>query len=883
MRAQIASFIAASISVFAACGGGSDAASDGPPASGSAGNASGGGAQAGAAGKGAAAGKAGAGGAAAASGSAGKSGAGAGGAGASGAAGKAGASGSAGGSGAAGVAGASGAAGKAGAGGGSGASGSGGAGGCACKPTETCVSGACVPKITCTDNDGCDGDTRCDPATKVCVPWSTQSPALDLSCIHLPEAGVLSPAVGCEFSVAPAGDPFPGHVDVQGTPIVLPFDAGKDVIAPVIAAAFTATVVNSYTEELGVIRVLDGKTCALHANLGGVDLDGDTIVDWVVSSSTLAGADLDADGAPEIVAYGSDGALLAFTRKAGAWKLLWKSAKDAAFACNTSLHRCTNGWAGPAIYDLDDDGKPEIVREGQVFSAAGVKLSESPSGYATFSQGLFGVVANLDADPAPELANGARVWEWKAGAWAADAAYQTALGPGHVAVANFGAYGAGLPASAPELVVGREANVTIHDATGAVIFGPVTIPGGGTGGPPTIADFDGDGLPEVAIASKAYYTLFDIDCVSPRPGGVCPKKTCDFGACPAGIAWSRSTQDISSSVTGSSVFDFEGDGVAEVVYGDECFTRVYSGASGEVLFSQYRSSCTWYENPIIADTDGNYRADLVVPSNKACSADGTGIACQTLNADGVDPQFNGLRCKSSKDCVSGTCDAGLCRCKASADCCAKKSDAACVEEGFKCAAPNAGTAGAGNTCRAAHPHGVSGIRVYRDANDQWVRSRPIWNQHAYAITHVTDSGAVVKTSEWKPNWLEPGLNNFRTNVPGKQNPTAVPDLTVQGGTGFMCVDANKAILKTEACNRGADVVAAGVSVAFQLGTTTLCGATTTSPILPGACQPLSCTWSSAPSSSANKVDVKVVVDEGGKITECFDGNNEATIPAVFCP
>ncbi len=878
MRARVASFAAVSILVFAACGGGSDTTTEGGPAQGNAGSTSGGGAQGGKGGAGGAqAGKGGAGGA-----QAGKGGASAG---TSGAAGKAGASGAAAGGG--GSSGSSGTGGKGGASGVGGASsgsgGAAGAGGCACKPTEQCVGGACIPKLSCVDGDGCDSDMRCDPAMKVCVPWTTQAPALDLSCIHLPEAGVLTPAVGCEFSVAPQGDPFPSHVDVQGTPIVLPFDAGKDIVAPVIAAAFTATVPGGYTEELGVVRVLDGGTCALQANLGGTDLDGDGAVDWIVSSASVAGADLDSDGAPEIVAYGGDGALLAFTRKAGAWKLLWKSPKEAMYACDTTNHRCPVGWGGPAIYDLDDDGKPEIVREGFVYSASGAKLSGLPNGYASFSSGLFGVVANIDGDPAPELLNGARAWEWKGGAWVDDAGYQSALGPGHVAVADFGAFGSGLPSSAPEIVVGREGTLTIHDRTGAAIYGPITIPGGGTGGPPTVADFDGDGLPEIAIASKAYYTLFDIDCVTPRPGGVCPKKTCDFGACPAGIAWSRATQDISSSVTGSSVFDFEGDGIAEVVYGDECFTRVYSGTSGDVLFSQYRSSCTWYENPVIADTDGNYRADLVVPSNKACSSGGAGVACNMLNADGVDPQFNGLRCKSAKDCGSGTCDAGLCRCTASAQCCAKKDDAACLEEGFKCAPPNAGTAGTGNTCRAAHPHGVSGIRVYRDANDQWVRARPIWNQHAYAITHVTDTGAVPKTSDWKPNWLEPGLNNFRQNVPGKQNPTAVPDLTVHGATGFTCTSKGHATLQTEVCNRGADVVGAGVSVAFQLGSTTICGAVTKAPILPGACESLSCAWSSTPTAPSSVVDIIVRADEGGKVTECFDANNETVIPAVVCP
>ena len=65
--------------------------------------------------------------------------------------------------------------------------------------------------------------------------------------------------------------------------------------------------------------------------------------------------------------------------------------------------------------------------------------------------------------------------------------------------------------------------------------------------------------------------------------------SCDFatgGVCPpaAYYAWSRTSQDYSSNVTGSSVFDFEADGSSEVIYADECFVRVYNGKTGEVSF-----------------------------------------------------------------------------------------------------------------------------------------------------------------------------------------------------------------------------------------------------------------------------------------------------------
>jgi len=385
---------------------------------------------------------------------------------------------------------------------------------------------------------------------------------------------------------------------------------------------------------------------------------------------------------------------------------------------------------------------------------------------------------------------------------------------------------------------------------------------------------------------QAYYTVYDIDCgPTPRAGGTCNLGRCDFanGTCAAGgyILWSRSTQDISSNVTGSSIFDFESDGKSEVVYGDECFTRVYDGQSGEVLFSQFRSSCTWYENPIIADVDGNFRADLVTPSNKAWSPDGQGIPCQTLNAEGVDPQWNGVRCASGADCGSGVCDAGLCRCTSSAQCCAANDDAACVAEGLQCATPNPGTAGTGNTCRASHPTGVSGIRVYADANDKWVRSRTIWNQHAYAVTHIEEDGTVPKTSAWKRNWDEPELNNFRQNVPGDPNGNAAPDATAGAALFDNCSGAT-AILEVDVCNRGSAPQASGVVVGFYVGGMLVCQGTTTGALAPEACELVSCSWATPPNAQATAVDVDVVVNDGAGLTECKEGNNGGVVQGVWC-
>jgi hypothetical protein len=767
-----------------------------------------------------------------------------------------------------------------------------------CDAQQVCSHDVCVPLVQCTTDDDCENDTYC-AADGTCQPWSGHAPPDDPSCVNLITPGVFAPKVKCEFSTAPAGDSFPTYVDVQSTPVVANFNPGGTGV-PSIAASFSATVPGGYDEGLGVIRVLRGDDCTLEANLAGVDLDGDGVIDYTVSSSTLAVGDLDGDGLPDIVSYGADGSMLAFTNKNNAWSLLWKAPLPAGApwgpcVLSGAQTRCPLGWAGPAIHDLDDDGVPEVIREGVVFDGKTGALKAmqpvNPAAYTSYSQGNFSVLANLDGGPDVELTNGQYIWKFTGGAWAQDPTYASPSAPGFVAVADFGAYGTGIPPTDPEIVVVTASTVAVYARDGSVVMPPVAVPGTGGGGPPTIADFDGDGLPEIGVAGADFYTVYDPDCgPNARPGGACSQGPCDFnavdGTCPPQgyLAWSSQSQDHSSNVTGSSVFDFEADGSSEVVYADECFVRVYNGSTGEVLFSQYHSSCTWYENPIVADTDGNFRADLVTPSNKACAPAGQdAIACGELDANGVDAKFAGLHCKKNSDCFSNVCDTGLCRCTAGAECCDANDDAACLEQGFACVPPPVGTpGGGGNTCRAAHPHGVSGIRVYSDAHDKWVRSRAIWNQHAYAVTNVNDDGTIPKTSQWLANWTQPGLNNFRQNVPGTQNGNATGDLTAGATDSVTCDALGGATLSAPVCNRGADPVAQGLSVGFFVNGASVCEGHTTSTLQPGMCEDVTCTWAAPPTTQAGAVDVTVTPNDQMQYAECKKGNNDGVIQGVFC-
>ena len=208
-----------------------------------------------------------------------------------------------------------------------------------------------------------------------------------------------------------------------------------------------------------------------------------------------------------------------------------------------------------------------------------------------------------------------------------------------------------------------------------------------------------------------------------------------------------------------------------------------------------------------------------------------------------------------------------------------------------------GTAGTGQVCRAAFKGDVGGILVYRDVLDRWVNSRPIWNQHAYAVSNVSELGKIPRTSTWTQNWKIAGLNNFRQNKQGVLDPTSSPDLTAgpsqdKPGTEpthtFPCDKQGTLTLKIKLCNRGTQPVAAGVPVTFYNGVPAakqpICTARSKTQINAGTCEVLSCDWKGAPVN--NPTDVHVVADDPGTgigtTSECNELNNRALLKGVRC-
>jgi len=319
-----------------------------------------------------------------------------------------------------------------------------------------------------------------------------------------------------------------------------------------------------------------------------------------------------------------------------------------------------------------------------------------------------------------------------------------------------------------------------HD--GMVLWGPTVLPGGGRGGPPTVADFDGDGLPEIGVAGSTAYSVFDPD-----------------GAAP--VLWQRPTQDASSNVTGSSVFDFDGDGRAEVVYNDECYMRVYAGADGTVVAEVPQNSHTLIEYPLIVDVDDDGNAEIVFAANAE------------VNRCGAIPGYTGLQ---------------------------------------------------------------AGIRVFRDSGDNWVGTRPVWNEHTYHVTNVREDLSIPSAEI--ANWQR--FNTFRQNSQSFD----APDLTSAelGSDPSAC--PTTLVLTARIHNRGAVTVGAGLPVTFYAGTPAAPGralatARTTAPILPGASTVVSASFAPTDADLGRGIAFFARADDDGDGTgennECVEDNNVA--------
>jgi hypothetical protein len=177
-----------------------------------------------------------------------------------------------------------------------------------------------------------------------------------------------------------------------------------------------------------------------------------------------------------------------------------------------------------------------------------------------------------------------------------------------------------------------------------------------------------------------------------------------------------------------------------------------------------------------------------------------------------------------------------------------------------------------------------GVFVYGDAADKWVRTRRVWNQHAYHLTNIGGDGKVPQHEP--PSWVvPPGLDNYRQSSQGAGVYNA-PDLQVSLAAGL----ASCPVIHLDALvqNHGSLGVAAGVDVSFYAGTspngTLVTTKKTSVALLPGQYEVVSADYT-AP-QLGTPYAFYVVVDGNasgqGGVSECLEDNNDAAVSDVVC-
>jgi hypothetical protein len=182
---------------------------------------------------------------------------------------------------------------------------------------------------------------------------------------------------------------------------------------------------------------------------------------------------------------------------------------------------------------------------------------------------------------------------------------------------------------------------------------------------------------------------------------------------------------------------------------------------------------------------------------------------------------------------------------------------------------------AGNTIPAAQAatQRVPGLEIWSSGDGSWVAARPLWNEHGYHIDNINDDGTIPRREA--PAWRS--HNTFRLNR-ARDRALLAPDLagtpeatTCRLGVASVC---------TTVRNEGdAPVGVLSVGVYDRAPTTTgarrLGAASTTRVLAPGQRERV-CVEIPAPPAETR---VFVRVDDGGAARECDEGNNvaEATV------
>ncbi len=437
----------------------------------------------------------------------------------------------------------------------------------------------------------------------------------------------------------PAGD-FQPKVKWEWT---TPFNLGV-FHAPIIAPLID-------TNNDGVVNDRDVPAVIVVPGSGSVDSPlavrgdtGETILPGTPAASRRlngnpgnpAVGDVDGDGKPEIFATGFNQTVLYAFNNDGSLK--WTS---------PSTHRISL----PVIADLEGDGQAEVICGTAVFNSDGsVKFDRSniTPGYIGGPTGIHQsqLAVDLDLDGTLEIIagpsaydkDGNRIWSWQSqgltagqstlvgtldsGATIVNVQSNVLLSDSYTAVANLDSD------LNPEIisvttnpgsiiapgVYGHSIEIFEHDGRLKAVF-PLFFNENGLSfqlGAPTVADFDGDGQPEIAVTVGRSPAGLNIRRPTLHLYEYRSDNTLE-------LKWQKDLLgDLQAEGIPLSAFDFDGDDATEAVVLDNHRLYILNGRDGSTLFEigvdRANEGATTVRYPTIADIDNDGSADIVVPT-----------------------------------------------------------------------------------------------------------------------------------------------------------------------------------------------------------------------------------------------------------------------------
>ncbi len=341
-----------------------------------------------------------------------------------------------------------------------------------------------------------------------------------------------------------------------------------------------------------------------------------------------------ATSTPEVVMVNATGYLYIFNNIGGSeLNYLFKS---------TTASQYTNT-VTPYIVDIDEDGTPEIVLGNDIFgivNGALVKRVAGPAlgyvGVSTVSTGctIDVVVTDIIAtNPGKEIVFGSRVYgvNLSSGITTILKDLNTVTGSGIPANDNG-------PTAVADMNGDGKLDIIYNGSTHVVMWNPNSTTLANTllfkRVPPSF-NYGARGLPLIANVYNDKTTggkLIDlpealiINSVS-GSAGIVTAYNLNYNTTSGTTTqyiWSLATNDM-SGCTGITAFDFDGNGIREIIYRDQSTLRIINGNLGTPVnyTSAAVTSATWGEYPIVADLNNDGQAEIAVTGNNSLQVFGS--------------------------------------------------------------------------------------------------------------------------------------------------------------------------------------------------------------------------------------------------------------------